>query len=165
MTSAFLERVIEVATSFIGTRETAPNSGPHIDAWLALLNLSPGNAWCAAALHGWFEQVAQEWNIPNPFPRTASALHVASMAPPSAYRKDPERGLVYVLDHGGGLGHTGIVTLVNGKLVTDISGNTNAAGSRDGNCVASHTWDPLSGSRGKLVGYLDFTPPDPAAVA
>lgn len=152
----YLQAVLARAASFVGTRETSPNAGPHINEWLALVHQPPGKSWCAAFLHGVFFAEALERGIPCPFPRTAGALRVWELADPGRRRMFPGRGLVYVLDHGEGLGHVGIIEAVRGDLITDISGNTNAEGARNGDRVGRHDWRPHEEKRGKLVGYLDF---------
>jgi hypothetical protein len=44
-------------------------------------------------------------------------------------------GMIFIMDHGGGLGHTGLVERVQGGLITTIEGNTNTAMSREGGGV------------------------------
>ena len=41
-------------------------------------------------------------------------------------------GSIFIMDHGSGFGHTGIVTNVVGGYVTTIEGNTNNTNSREG---------------------------------
>ena len=41
-------------------------------------------------------------------------------------------GFIFIIDHGHGNGHTGIVESVNGGLITTIEGNTNNNGSANG---------------------------------
>ncbi|WP_318546253.1 CHAP domain-containing protein [Flavobacterium columnare] len=50
--------------------------------------------------------------------------------------KTPIPGCIFIMDFGGGQGHTGFVekVLANGKIQT-IEGNTNADGSREGFAV------------------------------
>lgn len=155
----FLDAVLARAAGFVGTKETEPNAGPHINAWLALVDQPPGKSWCAAFLYAMFlAETLERGMAPEacPFPRSAGALNVLRRAPTSRCRMYPGRGLVYVLDHGEGLGHVGIIEAVRGELVTDISGNTNGEGGRQGDQVARHDWRPADGKRGTLVGYLDF---------
>jgi hypothetical protein len=48
---------------------------------------------------------------------------------------DPSKigpGSIFIIDHGGNLGHTGIVESVNGGNLTTIDGNTNPGLSREG---------------------------------
>jgi hypothetical protein len=141
--------VLTIARSQLGVTEAARNSGPQIDLYLADVQLGPGYPWCAAFVSWCFDQAG------GADPRTAGCWHMWRSY--IARRAEaPAPGLVFILDHGHGLGHCGIVETVNGDgTLTTIEGNTNADGSREGDCVARHTWRP--GIRpGLLLGYLDF---------
>lgn len=156
------EAAVSVATSQVGVREQGGNNrGAEVELYLASVGLNPGNAWCAAFMYWTFRRAANVLTVPNPFPKTGSALHVWSLADQGFRVAAPARGCVYVVDHGGGLGHVGVIAQVdNDGLVTEISGNTNAAGSREGNAVAVHSdWNWYSGQAhgGTVVGYLDFS--------
>lgn len=150
--------VLDRALTFLGVKETAPNSGPHIDSWLALVGQTPGVSWCAAFAYAMHLAVALDRGMQCPFPRTASALRVWERANDYCRRTAPAPGMTYVLDHGGGLGHVGIVhSVLPDSRIMDVSGNTNAAGSRQGDRVALHgPWQPQDGKRGRLLGYLDW---------
>lgn len=68
---------------------------------------------------------------------------------------NPVPGAIYILDHGGGVGHAGIVeTVDSGNVLTEISGNTNKEGSREGNCVWRHNGQPEVSHGGTLLGYV-----------
>lgn len=54
---------------------------------------------------------------------------------PALRVKEPLLGDIIILDYGNGQGHTGFVTAVNGEWVDTIEGNTNSAGSREGDGV------------------------------
>jgi hypothetical protein len=41
-------------------------------------------------------------------------------------------GFIFIINHGGGQGHTGIVSSVEGPFIKTIEGNSNPAGSREG---------------------------------
>ena len=41
-------------------------------------------------------------------------------------------GQIFIIDHGGGYGHTGIVKSVNGGFIKTIEGNTNDNHTREG---------------------------------
>ena len=41
-------------------------------------------------------------------------------------------GQIFIIDHGGGLGHTGILQSVEGGFIHTIEGNSNPAGSSNG---------------------------------
>ena len=63
-------------------------------------------------------------------------------------------GQIFVMDFGGGAGHTGMVRGIrDGKLVT-IEGNTNDGGSREGIGVFERTGRTI-GSVNK--GFLDYS--------
>lgn len=156
------EAVVATAQKYLGVKETAPNSGPEIDQWLAGVDCQPGAPWCAAFARGAFEEASQGCGVPDPCPRVAGALRMLADCP-GALTQLPAPGDLMFIDHGHGLGHVCIVETVSpdGNTVTEISGNTydDAAGSREGNCVARHTWDIRGGKAhgGRIVGFVDLT--------
>lgn len=152
----FNQRMLGAALGEIGVRETSRNSGPRVDEYLSSVGLGPGYAWCAAFVH-WCAAQARPAGGDNPCPRTAGALKLWDMVPPRCIDVSPESGRVFVLDHGHGLGHVGIVEEVvgDGTIVT-VEGNTNGEGSREGDRVARHRWAPALGGRGTLRGYIDL---------
>lgn len=130
-----------------------------------------GYSWCTSGLYDVHRVAAAELGTLNPFPRTAKAVQVFARAPKSCLRSDPAPGYVYVLDHGktGFLldewrknsftadGHVGVVTRVEGLEVADeVSANTNAAGSREGDRWAVHHGSPEVSHRGVLLPYVDI---------
>lgn len=134
---------IEVMQAYLGVRETGPNRGPWIDETLRFCNLEPdpakncdvpegGYAWCCSSAvwcchKGGFERV----------PRTASVQHLwEQMA--DQRTDEPEVGDLFVQRHKNGGWHIGFVTSVSPMIIGTLSGNTNAAGSREGNCVGFH---------------------------
>lgn len=144
-----------------GTTETAPNSNPapdSIDDWLRLVNLDPGNEWCAATVYAAAHASALELGMVNPVPKTAGALKLFTLSEPITHVLAPARGRVFVVDHGGGKGHAGVCLSVDANGVPSCaSGNTNAAGSRLGNTLAVHVGDPTVVHHG--VGptkWIDF---------
>ena len=64
----------------------------------------------------------------------ASAKGAQCITAPQAVHNPAEvrPGMIFIMDHGGGLGHTGLVEKVNGGLLTTIEGNTDASGGREG---------------------------------
>lgn len=158
MSAAFRDALLVAARATLGVRETSRNSGPEVDAWLAAVGLRPGLSWCAAWVHAMHAIAAEAVGGTNPCPATGGALRLWERAPVECRETMPAPGDVFVLDHGHGLGHVGIVELVtpDASTVVTIDGNTNAAGSREGDQVAKHTWKPSEGKRGALVGYLSF---------
>jgi hypothetical protein len=131
-----------------GVREVPPNSnrGPQVDVYLQRAGVSPGLSWCCAFVYFCFDETANSLNVANPMVRTAGCLDHWNRAPARGARRvmaaqavsNPElvrAGMIFVMDHGGGLGHTGLVERVQGGLITTIEGNTNTAMSREGGGV------------------------------
>lgn len=163
----FAQALLSAARSYLGTRETEKNSGPEIDEWLAYVHQPPGKPWCAAYTVAMSVKAAKACGVDNPCPRTAGALRMWELAPDSCKTQLPAPGDIFVLDTGepGGAGHVGIVETVSpdGKTITSIEGNSNQAGSREGDSVVIHKWRPVDGRRGKLVGYISLESAIPKA--
>ncbi len=80
------------------------------------------------------------------------------LTPPQCRVTIPYPGCTYFLEHTPTTGHEGVIEVVTpaGIVAAEISGNTNAKGSREGNTVARHTGPPELSHGGKLLGYADF---------
>ena len=156
--SSLGERMASWIESKVGVHETGHNSGPEIDEWLRLVNLPPGNEWCAATVHAAGHFAALELGLVNPVPKTGGAQRIYLLTEPICRVDGPARGRVGVVPHEGGKGHAVIcVSVDEAGVPTCISGNTNAEGSRTGNCVARHTGDPTAVHHG--IGptkWLDY---------
>jgi hypothetical protein len=155
------ERLLAVARGELGVREVGANRGPRVEEYLGSVGLKGGFAWCGSFVYWCFGQI-REPGQENKCPRTAGALAMWDKAEHNQRRTAPTLASVFVLAKGKGLGHVGIVEQIHGDgRVTTIEGNTNAEGSREGDSVARHTWNPNDGKRGWLVGFLDLFEPDP----
>jgi hypothetical protein len=69
---------------------------------------------------------------------TRASRHGAQRLAARAAEDDPglvRPGMVFIMDHGGGAGHTGLVETVTGGMVTTVEGNTDASGTREGGGV------------------------------
>lgn len=62
--------------------------------------------------------------------------------------------MLFFIDAGGGKGHAGLVTEVNGDRLTTIEGNTNNEGSREGIGVFKRTTRKIK--MNSLLGYASF---------
>lgn len=143
--SPLVKRTLIVAATQVGIREdpVGSNSGPRVDEYLESVGVSPGNPWCAAFVYWVFKGAASELGLPNPAIRTAGVLdHWKKAGRQGITRLRPEdvqedysllrRGLIFVINTGGGKGHMGIVDgLQDDRLIT-IEGNTNSTGGREG---------------------------------
>jgi hypothetical protein len=95
--------------------------------------------WC-------FDEAARALRRANPLVKTAGCLDYWHRAPEQGAKRilaapaveDPDMvkpGMIFIMDHGGGLGHTGLVEKVAGGLLTTIEGNTGASRTREGGGV------------------------------
>jgi hypothetical protein len=87
-----------------------------------------------------FNEASKSLLIKNPLVKTGGCLHhwnsiTTKKIMASQAKNNPSLivpGSIFIMDHGSGLGHTGIVTNVAGGYVTTIEGNTNNTNSREG---------------------------------
>jgi hypothetical protein len=121
-------RIIALAEKDLNVREQGKNAGYRVETYLRYVGLGKGQAWCAAFvswLHGQagYAQPRSGWS-PSLFPAsqriaTAKPAAVLGIYVPSLKR----------------IAHVGLVTAIRGDWVDAIEGNTNPAGSREGDGV------------------------------
>jgi len=145
--SPLLAGALETARSQIGVLERPPgsNRGPQVDEYVKRVGLNPAGAfaWCAAFVYFCFDEAADSLERTNPVVKTGGVLDHWTKAGARGIKRvmaaravqNPvlvQPGQIFVIDTGGGAGHTGLVLeVIGGKLVT-IEGNTNDGGSREG---------------------------------
>lgn len=170
-----LARAVEVALARRGICESGGrNRGPEMDRYalqIGLTDLAKGYSWCTSGLYDVFLTASRALGIKCPFPKTAKAVRVFELLYKLCYEPNPGIGYVYILDHGtpGDVltewkndrytddGHCGIVTALDDVGAPyEVSGNTNAAGSREGNQWAEHHGYPEVSHGGTLLGYLNL---------
>jgi hypothetical protein len=164
----YLGRVLQTAAAEEAkkVREVPRNSnrGPEVERYLASTGTPPGNSWCCAFVYWCFNEAAQNMGRANPMPKTAGCLDHWQRAKAKGVRcvaaaqagENPalvESGMVFVMDHGAGLGHTGLVEKVNGAVITTIEGNTDASKSREGGGVYRLTRQIADINK----GFIDYT--------
>ncbi|WP_051079159.1 CHAP domain-containing protein [Methyloversatilis thermotolerans] len=148
--SALLKSVLDLAgrEADRAVREQPRNSnrGPEVEAYLERAGVAAGNPWCCAFVYWNFDEAAKKLRRANPMFRTAHCLthwnRAVSAGAQRITRKeaidDPARvraGMIFIMDHGGGAGHTGLVERVEGGLIHTIEGNTDASKTREGGGV------------------------------
>jgi surface antigen len=148
------EKALEIAISQIGVEE-APghkNTGKDVEKYLASVGLGPGYSWCMAFNYWCFNEAAEKLGRKNPLYKTGGVMEQWRQRKAEFRVVTPQPGDIFILDLGKGLGHTGMVKIVNedGTIGT-IEGNTNDEGSREGYEVCRRTR-----SRSKILGYLRF---------
>lgn len=167
-TDSFLAQVLKMASAEErkGVREVPKNSnrGPEVDAYLKSAGVSPGLAWCCAFVYWCFEKAAQAGGRENPMFKTAGCLahwnnaakRGASRVPSADAVADPslvQPGMIFIMDYGGGLGHTGFVERVEGGHIVTVEGNTDASMTREGGGVYRLTRKLVSVNK----GFIDYS--------
>src|SRR5205823_1564431 len=107
----------------------------------------PGDAWCACFVYWCFGEAAKALGKKNPLVKTGGALASYNLSttkkiPATDAKNNPalvKPGQIFVMDFGGGKGHTGIITAVNGGFMDTVEGNTNDQSSREGSGVYIRT--------------------------
>lgn len=124
------ESVLAVARPLVGQVEDGHNAGEFVEKVLSSVGLGAGHPWCAAFNYYVFREAG-----------------LASRVPKSAWSPDwvkggQRRGRGHPADvfgiyfpSRGRVAHTGIVEVQHGPWLTTIEGNTNEAGSREGDGV------------------------------
>ncbi|MGC3965294.1 MAG: CHAP domain-containing protein [Rhodocyclaceae bacterium] len=148
--SGLLAEVLKVAAAEEAkkVREQPRNSnrGPQVDLYLRSVGLDPGYSWCCAFVYYCFEEAAKKLRRANPMVRTGGCLKhwqdapkkgAARIAAAQAFNNPAllRAGMIFIMDHGKGLGHTGLIESVSGGLLTTIEGNTDASLTREGGGV------------------------------
>ena len=126
---------LELAASQLGIVEQKNNSGPEVEKYLASVGLGKGYPWCMAFVYWCCQQAGVKGLI-----KTGGVLRQWNEVDKLAKKKIPQVGDIFIMDHGGGKGHTGFVKSVNlqNKVFTTIEGNSDASGSRTGGSVCSN---------------------------
>jgi len=166
-------QLLEVAGAEVGTRESGgPNRGPRVDEYLRTVGLDPARGsypWCAAFVYYCFTRAARLQSRHNPCVKTAGCMDHWRRAPAAAriaiedVLSAPQvvlPGAIFIVDHGRGKGHTGLVERIAAGMVHTIEGNTDPGGSREGDGVYRRI-RPLSTIN---TGFIDYVR-EPAPVA
>lgn len=127
------EKALEVAIGEDGKQEIPKGSnwGEHVQKYLASVGITFPASWCCAFVYWSFEQAAIQMGVKNPLFKTGGVINLYNHSQANR-RSTPMKGDVFIMDHGHGLGHTGMVIDVQGDYVYTIEGNTNDTGSREG---------------------------------
>lgn len=151
--------ILNIARSQIGMKENPKGSnwGHPVQDYLARVGLKSANPWCMAFMYWCVDEYFVWLKKKNPLPKTAGVLDMWNRVDKKMRVAIPEVGDIFIMDFGGGKGHTGMVeTITPDGMLHTIEGNSNDDGSREGYEVVRHTRDPHS----KLMkGYIRITDP------
>ncbi len=164
--SELLRKVVAVAKSQVGVSEKPPgsNAGPEVEAYLKSAGASKGDPWCMAFVFWCFKEAAKALGVPNPCVKTAGVHDHWYRADAAGARRiggstataNPAAvfpGMVFCIDTGGGKGHSGFVTAVNGGVIETVEGNTHTGRGREGISVMNHRRKLNSIS----FGFIDYS--------
>lgn len=146
--SALSDKALLIAITQIGEQEKplGSNWGEPVQSYLKSVGITFPASWCMAFVYWCFDQCGPS----NPLVHTGGVLNAWKVAIVNRVT-DPQPGDIFIMDHGGGLGHTGIVESVDGDYIHTIEGNTNDTGSREGVEVCRKVR-----AKAKIVGYLRY---------
>lgn len=153
------------------------NRGPRVEQYQRCVKLGPGDPWCAAFVAWCVMESMQATRPPSWCSGSAvTTWHKGRAAVTPAQRVTPDDagyalrvapGWIWIrsVDKAGAIaarkgtwsiGHCGIVVAADAAGFHTIEGNTNAAGSRDGDGVYRkfHRWDDAA-LIGRTVGWFD----------
>lgn len=150
--TAFLAEVLRIAAAeeakLVREQPRNSNRGPQVNEYLRRVGVSPGKAWCCAFVYFCFEEAARQAGTQreNPMVKTAGCLDHWNRAVTKGAKRiraadavqNPgllQPGMIFIMDHGAGLGHTGLIERMSGGLLTTIEGNTDASKTREGGGV------------------------------
>jgi uncharacterized protein (TIGR02594 family) len=150
--------LVTEAKKYEGVHEVGGNNmGPDVQKFQkAVDGVAEGEAWCMAFVQYCIKQVEAAQGIKSAIFRSEHCLTTWQKSPISMRLAKPEAGCVVIWQHGTtSNGHTGFVmgTDASGNLLT-IEGNTNLAGSSEGDGVYAKTRDKVSDGDMKVVGFL-----------
>lgn len=133
---------IDFAKQELGNEEIprGSNWGVHVQKYLKSVNIPFAASWCMAFVYWCFDEWAHLTAHANPLVKTGGVL-VQWNQIDGKYRifksainhvNTPLTGDIIIFDHGKGMGHTGVVEVVDEQGIHTIEGNTNNDGSREG---------------------------------
>jgi hypothetical protein len=120
--------IIGIAAKEVGVRESTRNYSPRIGEYLNYVGFKQAAPWCAGFV-SWCHN-----KIGLGAPRSAWS---PSLFPSNRLARDGLPGMVIGIyfPSMGRIAHVGLIERVQGSLIFSIEGNTNVAGSREGDGV------------------------------
>ena len=163
----FIPKLIEIATGELGVHEVGNNAGARVEEYQkAVDNRAQHESWCMAFVQWCIKQAEQETGIRLDMLRTEHCLTLWNWAKQHRYTHTglgdeyAQPGDIMIMQHGDTTsGHTGIVTsAAPGVLVVNtIEGNTNRAGSSNGDGVYRKTRTITGPNAGlHILGFISI---------
>jgi hypothetical protein len=124
-------RLVQIALSFVGTREEGENGGSLVQAFQkAVDGKASGEPWCLCFVQFCVAQASQETGVHSLVARTEHCLTAWNLTRPELRISRPEPGCIVIWEHlengkPTGRGHAGIVVAVpTDKTFETVEGNT-----------------------------------------
>ena len=163
--------VLHIALAEDGVREVSSmgqNRGLRVDEYIRSTHRDPaaspphGYPWCMCFVYWCFETAARVTGRQNPCVRTASVItHWDKTSGAKVLAADASKdhglvkpGMVFCKTHDLS-SHTGIVCQVTDEGIVTVEGNTNVAGSREGDAVVAGKVRPWDYVKLGFIGYFD----------
>jgi hypothetical protein len=153
--SILSDKALEIAITQIGQDEKprGSNWGEPVRSYLISVGINFPASWCMAFVYWCYGNASKAIGVKNTAVKTGGVLAAWNTADAKYRAKFPSIGSVVIFDHGGGLGHTGIVEKFDNLYIYTIEGNTNNNGSREGVAVERKK---RKKSDTKIKGYLNY---------
>jgi len=128
----------EIYTSQIGVREVGNNAGPDVEKYLKSAGVPKGSAWCASYVYWTYQKCDSNFVINSPawvpswFPKSKLIFSLGKIN-----KRSPQKGdlIGIYFPEKGRLAHIGIFDSESEDFIISVEGNTNEAGSREGDGV------------------------------
>lgn len=146
-------KALEIAITQIGQDEKphGSNWGDPVKSYLASVNINFPASWCMAFVYWCYNEASKQLKVENTAIKSAGVLDVWRKVPKVLTSTTPQDTSVFIMNHGHGLGHTGIVEKFDDVFIYTVEGNSNTNGSREGVEVTRHKRD-----RKTIKGYINY---------
>lgn len=159
--------IVQAAKFYIGQTEKPNNGGftnKSFEAEMVKAGFYKGAPWCAFFVKLiWLKAYKDNPHLAETIKQlnTGGALDTLKKHKSNGtfeVKDNPVPGAIVIWKLGNGpKGHAGIVTEIKGNIMLTVEGNTNAMGSREGDCVAlkTRTINRPFGAKGlNVAGYI-----------
>lgn len=136
-----VELAMEQALGEVGTREAGGQNRGPVEKYIRWLGLPPGSPYCLAFALWCYNEAAKTAGLAMPLPRIAAVVRFWQAAPPWMRSAEPLLGAIFCHRDAANPahGHAGIVVGIGDTEIKTIEGNTNPAGSREGDGIYERT--------------------------
>ena len=119
------DRALQIAVYQLGNAEIphGSNWGKHVEKYLKSVGITSPAPWCMAFVYWCVNEACKEMGRENPLEKTGSVMGQWINSKDLRIVDTPQKGDIFIMDFGGGKGHTGFVTGVKGGVLQTIEGN------------------------------------------